>query len=481
MRARLWLAVVLPAAIVSGCIPSRPLAEGRLDELWALSEDPTPAAPYHRPQFGRSRLPAHWIIRQRRSVIWSTVSIVRAFDRMKTGPERVEFSISPTHTQTLVDLLDEMRRALADFAELAEAGAGSDRKMWSRQMARTLVQIERVSRMVSLDEGADGQGDPGGLAAGPLLQMLAAYLNENSRGLLLGDLVPEDIDKLRTVLTQVVLRLGFELAGKQLPADLRQAATSMMRQAESPASLEEPLAGLVLDRVERAPPAAGEGQAGKIVRLVTSWAPRGIEMFQAFIKQWDRMESIELEFRQLGDQPIIAVAISVLPGKEVRIGDVIVGQPAVVFRGTSRIVVIPETRVLDETVVIFQPTETGAAELRFEGLIYGLVRLLAVPLADGALREVRVFKRSAKQGYQVLNVQLLTEALGGKGDPRRLMVFQDVRKKRLVRRAFSLESIEEQKVQAFSYLTPKRHYAYRRIKQSDAAGVAPPAGVATRR
>jgi len=125
--------------------------------------------------------------------------------------------------------------------------------------------------------------------------------------------------------------------------------------------------------------------------------------------------------------------------------------------------VLPEAPRTGETVVCFEPVEKGgAAEMRFEGLGYVLVRLLAMPLADGALREIRIFAHSPAQGRQLVNVAVLTEARGAK-DPRRLMVFQDARTVRLVRTAFGVHRVTDDKEQVFNYLTPNRRYFYRRV------------------
>jgi len=463
------------ASAAVGCVPSSPLTEGAIDRIWVLRDDPTSEAPYRQPAFGEIRLPARWAIRQQRSIVWSTVSIVRALDRMEQGASEVSFSISPSHARALVDLITEAREALRNLAELSEAAEGADRSLWAEKMARTLVGIEKISRMVVLEEDqrlGEDPSDPSGMAAGPLLEMLAVYLNENAGGSLLEDLEPGDIDRLRTVLTQMALRVGFDMAGKRVPDPLRESTVGIMRQAERLDLLERSLTDFLLGSVEDAPPAAREGTMKKVVRLAASWTPRALKVVEGFVRQWDRVESIELELRELYDQPVVVASVNVLPGKEVRIADAMIAQPTLVFRGSSRIVVIPEAPPVGETVVSFPPSPDGSVELQFEGLIYGLVRLLAVPLADGPLREVRVLARPASQGYQMVNVAVLSESRKDEPDPRRLMVFQDVRKKRLLRRAFSVESIDETSEQAFSYITPRRRYTYRRSgKTSDDRGL----------
>ena len=463
--------MLLPAALsamvaIGGCIPSSQLAEGELDRYWLLSEDPTPRARYHQPSIGDRKFPAHWVIRQGSDVAAATESMRRASDRMKQGVEKIDFSVSVEHAEMLVGLIDQIRDMLGNLARLVDADADSDRKEWTRLMASTLVQVEYVTRSVEgAEQARDGNAESPGTSIWPLLKMLTLYLHENSGGALLADMAPAEVDRMRAVLTQVALRLGFDLTGKQLPPDLRREATDLMRRTRRLDEMERALAEMLAERVAHAPVAPQEAQTRKLARVASSWAPKALEVMRAFMKQWDRMDRIELELRRDGDRPVMVGMVKVLPGNQVRIADVMVLQPTMVFRGTSRIVLIPEVPGTGERVLIYQPTGDGGVELRFEGMIYGLVRLLAIPLADGHLREIRVFTRTPKWGHQIVNVAVFTEAIGDKGDPRRLLVFQDVRRKRMVREAFVVRGVKDKENQVFNYLTPRRRYTFHRSGQ----------------
>lgn len=462
------IAIVLAAAAMSaGCIKSTPLAKQRIDQLWTLTADLVARADYKQPTVAGYSLPARWVIKQRPSVILSTISIVRASDRIEAGDWDVSFTISPTYTDTLVDLLDEARSMLERLGELAEAGGESHRDQWAKNMAKMLVQVETISRMVSLEQAdpAGGTSQTGaGVAAGPLLEILAGYLNDIAGGGLATDIGPAQVGRIRAVLTQMLLTTGFELAGKELPADLRATAVTMMTRAERMDVLERSLSEFLLGRLARAPSRASQGQAARIVHVVSSWGPKALKVMQAFLRQWDKMESMSVEFRQLDGQTVVVIGVNVQPGKEIRIKDVLIGQPTLVFRGSSRITVIPSAPVTGETVVTFDAVNGGAVELRFEGVIYALVRLLALPLANGPLREVRVLVAPRKQGRQLVNVTMLSEAAGRQADPRRMLVFQDVREKRILRGPFAVSSIDQRTEQVFSYITPTRRYTYKRIK-----------------
>ena len=117
-----------------------------------------------------------------------------------------------------------------------------------------------------------------------------------------------------------------------------------------------------------------------------------------------------------------------------------------------------------ETVVAFNPVGEGAVELRFEGVVWGLVKLLALPLASGPIREVRVFTDTRADGEQLVHVAVFSQAADGRGDPRRMIVVQDHRTKKLLREAFAVRSVTEKSETVVTYITPTRRYTYQRIK-----------------
>ena len=121
---------------------------------------------------------------------------------------------------------------------------------------------------------------------------------------------------------------------------------------------------------------------------------------------------------------------------------------------------MPESSITEETVISFEPEAGGGAEIRFEGIIYALARLFTFPLEDSRLREIRVFTHKPKEGRQVTHLTLLMEAKKDNADPRRMIVFQDVRERELQRNVFSVQSIRKKKELSFSYAMPDRRYTY---------------------
>ena len=87
-----------------------------------------------------------------------------------------------------------------------------------------------------------------------------------------------------------------------------------------------------------------------------------------------------------------------------------------------------------------------------------------MPLESGTLREIRVYTGGQSPGTKVVHAAIFMQAQKDRNDPRRLLVFQDVRRKRLVREPFALRKITQRKEQVVNYITPQRRYTYRRVK-----------------
>ena len=469
MRNLQYICFVLLIATAAGCIPSQALTEGEIDRYWYLQADAWGQAKRQTLKLADKQLPSRWVFRQEPSLIWSTVSIVRAIDKLETGSEEFNAAVSPAHASMMLTVLSDLRSTLEDLREIADPETPKTPEKWASAVAEVLVLTEKISRVTTPeDERADEKksGDPLGWSAGPMIQMLTAYLNERSEGNLLAGMEPDQVGQLREVLAQVVLRVSFAAAGKQDPPALRETVTKIMRQAKRPETLEKSLAETLLKEAEQAPPAKSGSQLMKLLSGTFAIAPRMIELLEMFIRQWDCVDSMLIEFRYDKDQPIVSVTLKIKPGRQLRLANLHFMQPAIVFRGGTRITIQPKEIHTAETVVLFEPLEGGRAEVRFEGILYGLVRLLALPVDDAALREVRVLSAQGPAG-RLTSVTILMEAVSDRKDPRRIMVFQDVRTTRVLRTAFDIRKLTLKTEQVFNYITPSRRYTYRRTKTSN--------------
>ena len=474
MRYLIVLLVAVGAAATAGCIGSERLDPGDLDRWSALNADTVALGPCMCPEVAGRRLPKRWVFREHPSLVWSALSIARARERLQEEAEEIEVLISPVHARELADLMARGRESLEQMREVCEFEEEVDVQRWADGMATALAGIESVARTVVAGpaEAVRGQ-EPLGASAAPVLDMLVQYLNQRTGGMLLADLPPEDLHRVRAILVQTALQVGLAAAGRRPPDGLREAVVEAMQTAEKPEDAKAPLADMLAGAVEQAPPASGGtgGLAGP-VRAVLSYAPKALQALEMLARQWDRMDHVAFEFHKCKDEPIVAATLAVREGKEVRLQDMVMFQPVLAFRGTSRVTVVPKLPPTGETVVAFEPvageggegSEAGGVEMRFEGLAWGLAKLLALPLADGRLREVRVFVGEPGQADRIVNVALVMEAKGGKGDPRRVLHFQDVRRRRMDRGPFQIRTVTERTEQVFNYLTPDKRYTFTRVK-----------------
>ena len=455
------VAVLAAVAAVSGCIPSERLGTDGIDAYWALYPDTWPDARPTKLEIAGKPFPTRWLFREQESVIWSTVSMVRAIDKLRNeGGEAFEVSVSPTHAEMLASILSDAREAVEQLRQVADPDRKPTPKKWAAAVASALVASEEVARAATEEEG---QGDPRGWGAGPVIHMLTTYLNEQSGGDLLAGMDAGEVTRLRTLMTQVVLRLGFAAAGRQDPPGLLNEITTRMRQADTPAKLKTELAKMLEQKLKEAPPAEPSNRLPGLLSTMFASASTGLKVLEGFVRQWPKMESVEFEFRRDGQQKLVSAIVRVKPGQELRMVTLMPFQPVFAFRGSTRITVRPDAAQTKETVVQFETLDGGQADLKFQGIVYGLVRLLAIPLADASLREVRVSSGSGPQG-RLTNVAILMEALGDKTDPARILTVQHVSKTRIERGAFAIDKARVARETLFNYITPDRRYTYMRIK-----------------
>lgn len=470
-HALVWLTAGSLLAAVCGCMPSFPVTAAEVDSYWTVQQSLWDQAKLKELSLGGRIVPTRWVIRQHPSLVWSTITIVRAMDELKEGVREIDFAISPKHTDMLRQILADTRESIAALAELADPRRASSQELWTDKMAWSLTRIEAVARMAA-DPGKSPDDETAGmaLAAEPLMQLISEFLNHQAEGGLLGEIDPDQALQLRQILVQNVLRLGFALAGRDAPEGLRETVTRMMEQTDRPDHLESKLRETLLEALQTAPPASGGQRLGRSVHKILTWSPKLFLTLEQLMQQWDRVEYFAAEFRTHDSGPVVGMTIKVKPGRQVRLSGLVFMQPILAVKGEGRMIIQPNTVREGETIISFEPVgEGGGLELRFEGLGYSLVRLLAMPLASGTIREIRIASGRGHRGERLLNVAVLMEAAGARDDPRRLLSFHRVRTDRIVRDAFSISSREVASDMSVSYLTPTRLYSYRRSKSGEAA------------
>jgi hypothetical protein len=451
-----------------GCISQKPVISAEIDNYWHLSSLPVQADSAAAPKRLAGKLPSHWIIRQNPSLIRSTVSIVRATDHLNAGADSIKFIIAPEYARSVQKTLSDVRQTLENLSELAVSEKSVDRKKWAQTLAKTLVTLESSLRYATLEEPSAGAApnDPTALAAQPLLEMISLYLNERAGESLLADLKTEELHQLRTVLFHLTLRIGFELAGRSIPDPLRSQILTQMQQAADPQKQKLELENLLVRSIEQAPLASAGNQLRSYLQTALRWSPKMLFILESFLGQWDRVDYIECSIDTIDKKSLITADIHILPRREIRMAQVMPFQPNLVFRGHSRIIFPPEDSLMREFSILFEPVGDGGVELRFENPVYALVRWLVLPLDDAKLREARVLSSSADASTHLTSVTLLLESLRDKKDPRRLILFQDVRSNTAIRDLFSVETQPLYSQTQFHYIRPDKRFSFQRKTSS---------------
>ncbi len=469
---RTLIMLVLASTAMAGCVPSYPLGKGDLDRYWLLTDMATDSRPVVPKAAEGFRMPTRWVIRQDANTARAEATIDRAMAQLREGTDEIEFSISDADAGVMLTVLQDIRAGLDRIEDVIDTAGRSSKNQWAAALAAALVKAEAVSRPFMTEPGATEPdapkaAKPSGAAAQPMLHMITMYLNEQARGGLLSELSTAEKGRLRDVLAGVMVQVGFEVAGKTATAEVRREIVEMMRnRGDLPTiTLQAELATRLTERIVTAPPARGDGKQ-RMVQATLKWGPKVIGLMEAFLSQWNRMDSITVEMLDRQGRTAVGATIAVKPGPPVRIADVVTGMPTIVLTGTTRIIAQPDATGAGETVVAFEAgKQGGAVEIRYEGAIYAMVRALAIPLASGPLREIRMSSSSPIEGEQLVNIAVLSEASNDKTDPRRMIVVQHATVKRLVREAFDIRMVTEKSETAVNYITPTKRYTYLREKQ----------------
>jgi len=467
---RTVMILVLASTAMTGCVPSYRLGKGDLDRYWRLTDmagDAKPVVPEAAEGF---RMPAKWVIRQDADTARADASIDRAMAQLREGTDEIEFSISDADAGAMLMVLRDIRAGLDRMEDILDTAERSNKNQWASALAAALVKAESVSRPFMVDSGAPAPdaAQPAKAStsgAQPMLHMITMQLNEQAQGGLLSELSTSEKRRLRDVLAGVMVQVGFEVAGKTATAEVRREIVEIMRTRGDQPTLQADLAACLTERIATAPPARGDGKQ-QMVQSALKWGPKVIGLMEAFLSQWNRMDSITVQKLDRHGRTAVGAAIAVKPGKTIRLADVVTGMPTIVMTGTTRIIAQSDATGAGETVVAFESaTQGGAVEIRYEGAIYAMVRALAIPLASGPLREIRMSSSSPIEGQQLVNIAVLSEAPKDKTDPRRMIVVQHATVKRLVREAFDIQMVTEKSDTAVNYITPTKRYTYLREKQ----------------
>jgi len=442
-----WL-LILPEILGCG-LQHTGLKAGQMDLYWYLDQDVWPQAKPPQLSIKGKTIPTKWTFNSTGDARSAALSLAMAAMQVARGQvHEVAIPISPEQARSAANMIRGIRDTLENLHVTVQHGVAGWR--WAQLSAKAVVVVETISRSASAQpvQGQAGEDGPGSL-----LRVLLETLGEQLDSRVLTDR-PENAGQLRERLMDAVLRAAFAAAGHKPPEGLSRQVMAILDQHAEPAKAQPKLQRTLLDRLEQAPPSDSK-EISHILQEALVWAPPILQDIEQFARQWDRIQSVSVEFRKHDDGAAVAITVKAIKGKQVRLNGGAL-QPDLVFQGDCRVTIQPRLAATGQTIVLMEGG--GACRVEFTGLGFALARL-AVPLASGTLRELRIASCSTYRGPNELDVLMLMEADGG-GDRRRIGVFHSSYVKAPDRQVFSVQIKTSDRHRMGLYVTPARLYSY---------------------
>ncbi len=462
MRTSLAILTLLLLALLAGCgIEKQPLSGDQIGQYWYLEEDPWPGAVKPQWHIAGHRIPTKFTILKKRSADAAIFSLVRTGFEVMQGADEVQVGITPEEATGGANLLRRARLALVKLQANLSGSQSADR--WAKAVSEMLVTAEDISRV--LEEASGGEAGKSSRTADEimgyqmLLQVVVGQFSPRAN-VAFGNLqAGQTALRINDALMDGLLELSFGWAGKQTPPKARQRVQEQFAKAHQPNQAQPAVQDILMQYLREAPPAEGDRKAAQF-EMALKVAPMLLEELEDFARQWDKLRSVSLEFRTDGQQTIGSVTLDVEPGQNVRLAMGLM--PTLVFTGGScRITLVPTDDATRETLILFQSQRGGSCEIRYEGLVYALARLV-VPVDNAVLREIRLQRHGTYRGWNLTNVELLmnTNTIGQ--DNRRMYAMHFVQFRQPVRGPFDVDIVSSHQSQSISYLRPAMRYTWRK-------------------
>jgi hypothetical protein len=460
----LAMLLVVALLLTAGCglIDKQPLSGDQIAQYWYLEQDPWPQASRFQWEVAGHPVPTKLTIRNRRSAEAAVLSLVTSGFAVMQGAEEVQVSVTPQEARAGADLLRRGRLALKEMqATFSDPHPSSAR--WARTVTNMLVMAEEVSRALRdvspEDSGATSQPRSQVQGYQLLVQLLIGRLGGGANAAL-GDIrAGQNAARINDRIMDGVLRAAFAYAGKEAPPMARQRVQEQFVRFRQPREAQSAVQDVLAKYFDEAPP-ADAGKPSQQLEMALTVAPALLEVAEQFARQWDKVESVSLEFRkdtEAGGDVIAALTLDIERGQQLRLH--VWPLPTMVFAGRCRVTIVPTDDATLQHIVLFDGEGGGYCQVRYEGLLYLLGRLV-IPVDNAALRELRVQRYGASRGWNLTNVQLLMDTGVQGRDGRRMYALQTAQLRRPLRGPFEVQNITVQKQQSVSYVRPTARYTW---------------------
>jgi hypothetical protein len=459
------MAVLAPLVLV-GCMSSRALERGRIDELFQARDNLWLSAEPLAMQVGGQTIPSRILLIREQSLHRSILSLAALRGHMFTGQDDLQLLISDQVADSVAEVLRDIAERMKAWSRKAEAyPTQAGRHEWVRDTASLLAVLYVLDRGES---AIDPRSRPGGgtdaATVAPVIRSLITYLMkrmevEAGHGERLLNTPSE-----QRVPVEFILQGAFRLANLTMPPG---AADEVLRVFESGpptvVGVEQQLQEVLLEQ-RRAAEGDRRPPANEELATALKAAPLAINNMARVLEQWNKFYLAGMEFGRLGDQEMASLIIDVQPGQEVRIDAIHEMAPVVTIQGRVRVNLLSSESDEAETTRIQLVNErAGRIVIRFESWVYGLASLLAFPIEDWALNEVTIVQTRPERHCRETDIELLLRADNVKAgaDPRRVMRIHAVRRFTAKTTATAVDRIVCRDMR-FEYYQPTRMWYYDR-------------------
>jgi len=425
--------LVLLSLAATGCMTSRAAAPGEFDAQYQPLENAWPRAEVQPIKIGEHTLPACYRIIYEPSNLVSMVSLSRAPQALQSGGETLEVLLSADVSKALAADLRNVADRLEDWGDSIEFYPTLlGRQKWAKDTAAVLAVLYRFARgseAIDPREALRGKtAESASAAVAPVVRSLVLMVMQDQDGR------PPPLDQLvkfpdrRSLAVEAVLGASFRLARLDLPPGaIDEVEEILLNGPPTALGVESRLVQKLLELRARAVEAE-EPPIGPRTRTALKVVPALLGLVAQMSDQWSKFYLTSITIGRIDGRTAVSLVADVRPGEVVRLDHIFPAAPAVTIEGRTRINIwTASAEGRDVTRVQFADERGGRVALRFENPLYAPLKLLAFPIEDYRLREIRVTTVNPRRHRTEQTFDLLLEATRPSPDQRRLLRVHSVR------------------------------------------------------
>lgn len=416
--------LILAAGVLlaGGCMQRQPMQSEQMDKLWQLSPPVWSQAESEPIKLAEGRAYSRIEIDYEPSPVWCIIALHELAVAPPEG-QTLRIPLSMVHARATADLMERLGRRTRDMVDAAAASEQNPRR-WATATAQLLWQIHLLAAGVSQSSEARRHVTVDDTAAWVVLPLLEVIAGRQAGGPSLRGIWSEDLQVAEMRLSRVVLLISLRLTGK--PASDELVETILKTQCEwLPETAVARMRDVLLDYYRKTPRTFEPlPQTAADASLYAGHFIDGMNYIKRLIRQWPKVNRLAFEMHRFEGKPVMVLEFDIRPGEQVVFSGLDFFAPDIIFNGQGRVEIRPELPNGNGKIIRFYAVGGQGVQLRFSSLPFVLTRLLAFPLKDGVLREVRYSSPVGCHGHVL---EVLMETVGQEEEPRRLLRIEKCR------------------------------------------------------